>query len=142
MDTTGITPYDTQQRKIFKKLLDVADIDKLSRKERLQYEANLKSFRDYNSTMDYAVKVSREKGLRKGIREGIQKGREVGIKEGREVGIKEGMYKGLQKGREVGLAEGREEERRQLAIKLKTEGLPNDFISRLTGLTTEEVERL
>ncbi|WP_277463991.1 Rpn family recombination-promoting nuclease/putative transposase [Parabacteroides sp. PF5-6] len=182
MDTTGITPYDTQQRKIFKKLLDVADIDKLSRKERLQYEANLKAFRDYNSTMDYAIKVSREKGLRKGIKEGIKegmtkgrevgikegmhkgrevgikegmtKGREVGIKEGmhkgREVGIKEGMHKGrevgikegMHKGREVGLAEGREEERRQFGIKLKTEGFSYDFISRLTGLSIEEIERL
>ncbi len=53
---------------------------------------------------------------------------------------------GLAKGREEGRLEGREEGRleglRLTAQKLKQEGLSIEMISKVTGLTTDEIEKL
>lgn len=66
------------QKAVFSKLLDVADVSTLSRKDRLRYEEALKGYRDYHATMDYA----KEEGFEKGRKEGIKEGR---VEERREV---------------------------------------------------------
>lgn len=53
-----------------------------------------------------------------------------------------GMKKGLEKGMEKGLEKGHEEEKKQIARKMKSDGLPVDIISKYTGLTVEEIERI
>ena len=48
---------------------------------------------------------------------------------------KEGILQGIEQGRE----EGREEEKRQLALKMLAEGFDTAVVSKITGLTEEEV---
>lgn len=53
-----------------------------------------------------------------------------------------GMEKGMKKGLEKGLEKGHEEEKNQIARKMKSDGLPIDIISKYTGLSVEEIERI
>ncbi len=59
-----------RQKKMFKRLLDVADVNSLTKEERIQYESNLKHYRDYVNTIDCA----KNEGMEKGIAEGMEKG--------------------------------------------------------------------
>lgn len=61
---------------------------------------------------------------------------------GMEKGMKKGMEKGMEKGLEKGLEKGHEEEKNQIARKMKSDGLPVDIISKYTGLSVEEIERI
>ena len=62
----------------FKKLFEQAEIAKYNPEERREYEASLKNFWDYYST----------------IKSALNKGREEGRAEGREEGLAEGEAKG------------------------------------------------
>jgi len=59
-------------------------------------------------------------------REGIREGREEGIQEGRQEGIREGIIEG----------------QKQIARNALAEGVSIEFVSKIIGLTAEEIERL
>ena len=50
-------------------MLDVANVNSLSEKERAIYEENLKNYRDWYATIDYAQTEGIEKGMQKGRQE-------------------------------------------------------------------------
>lgn len=50
--------------------------------------------------------------------------------------------RGMQKGMEEGIEKGIEKERVNIAIELKKEGLPVEYIARVTKLGVEEIEKL
>ena len=56
--------------------------------------------------------------------------------------IEEAHKKGLEEGDQKGHARGREEEKRGNALKMIEEGIPLDTVSRITGLSAEELQRL
>lgn len=91
-------------------------------------------FWDMVSTAKMQITSSRKDGMRKGLKEGMEKGMEKGMKEGIEKGMKEGMEKGIEKG--IG------EERIRTARKMKAEGLGTDMITKITGLTPNEIDAL
>ena len=66
--------------------------------------------------------------------------------QGREEGHKKGLEEGLKEGREEGLKEGREEGRmkatREMARKLRDEGIPLDAIAKCSELSVEEIKAL
>ena len=62
----------------------------------------------------------------------------IGIAQGRTEGLIEGETKGLARGRAEGLQEGRIE----VAKSMKTMGIPEESISRATGLSKSEVDAL
>ena len=76
----------------------------------------------------------------------IKTGREEGRAEGREEGLVEGRKEGLVEGRKEGLVEGRKEGRKEGAIRIaqnmKQEGLPVSLITKMTGLSEEEIKKL
>lgn len=72
METLERMPFKAQKA-VFSKLLDVADVSTLSRKERLRYEEALKGYRDYHATMDYAE----ERGIKKVARAMKLKGMDI-----------------------------------------------------------------
>ncbi len=55
---------------------------------------------------------------------------------------KEGHEEGHEKGLKEGLEKGREEEKMEIVRKMKSDGLPDDVISKYTGLPIEEIERI
>ena len=111
------SPFKEEQE-TFLRLLDVANVNSLSEKERAIYEENLKNYRDWYATIDYAQT------------EGIEKG------------MQEGMQKGMQKGIEKGIEKGRQEEKLQIAQKMKEQGLDSELIAQCSGLSVEDIERL
>ena len=103
------SPFKEEQE-TFLRLLDVANVNSLSEKERAIYEENLKNYRDWYATIDYA----QTEGIEKGMQEGMQKG----------------MQKGIEK--------GRQEEKLQIARKMKEQGLDSELIAQCSGLSVED----
>ena len=122
------------QEKVFQHLFEAAEIAKFDRKERYEYEESLKAYRDWFSVMETAEQRGHKKGFSKGL-----------VK-GREEGLQQGLEKGLVKGREEGLVKGREEgvnkEKKTIALKMKSMGMPVDVIASATGLSPEEITAL
>ena len=97
-----------------------AELIRLSgdRKERERYEKRRESRLNEVSALSYAE----EKGIQKGIEQGVKQGLEQGVKQGLEQGAKQ---------RNV-----------EIAKNLIQNGLDNELISKSTGLSVEEVEKL
>ena len=69
METLDRMPFEAQKA-VFKKLLDVADVESLSPEERYRYDETLKAYRDYVNTIASAERISREKGFAEGEAKG------------------------------------------------------------------------
>ncbi|PCG20780.1 Rpn family recombination-promoting nuclease/putative transposase [Brachyspira sp. G79] len=69
-------------------------------------------------------------------------GKEEGIKEGIEQGIEKGIEQGIEKGIEQGIEKGIEQEKYSLAKNMKKENIDISVISKVTGLSIEEIEKL
>ena len=69
---------------------------------------------------------------------GIERGIEIGI----EKGMEKGMEKGIEKGMEKGIVKGMEEGKMEVAKNLLSIGDSIEKITKVTGLTREEVESL
>lgn len=102
------------QERVFKRLFEAASIARFTPKELQEYEESVKAYRDIVN----AVNTARSEGL------------------------EEGLEKGLEKGLEQGLEKGHEEEKMEIARKMKSDGLPDDIISKYTGLPIEEIEKI
>ena len=85
-------------------------------------------------------------GMTKGRAEGMTKGRAEGMTKGRAEGIIEGMTKGkaegITEGMTKGMTEGMTKGKAEVAQGLLKEGISINMISRSTGLSVEEIERL
>ena len=115
-----------EENEAFKRLLNVANLAALTPRERAIYDENLKNYRDWRATLEYAAEEAEEKGLKRGLEKGLQKGMEKGMEEG------------LEKGKAEGLAEGQ----RLIAINLKKQGIDIEIIAQCTGLSVEEIDKL
>ena len=76
METLDRMPFEAQKA-VFKKLLDVADVESLSPEERYRYDETLKAYRDYVNTIASAERISREKGFAEGEAKGEAKGKTI-----------------------------------------------------------------
>ena len=73
------------------------------------------------------------------INEGRKEGLEKGMKEGMEKGMAEGMEKGIEKGMAKGMEKGREEGKLELIIEMLKNGVDEDFIVKISGVTKEKI---
>ena len=99
-------------------------------------------FWDMVSTAKMQITSSRKDGMRKGLKEGMEKGMKEGMEKGMKEGIEKGMKEGMEKGMEKGIEKGIGEERIRTARKMKAEGLGTDMITKITGLTPNEIDAL
>lgn len=129
MDILDRMPFKAQKA-VFEKLLDVADLSRLDPKERAQYDATLKAYRDWSNCVRCEVRMAEEKGMKMGMEKGMEKGIEKGIEKGMQQGIQQGMQKGLL------------EAKRIIAANLKKQGLDRQAIIDATGLPSEEIDTL
>ena len=102
------------QNKLLARLNELEKIVDANKKERAEYEACLKVYRDNENVMNYAVTSARE--------EGILIGEERGLKKGRMEGRKEGLL--------------------EVAHLMKQNGFSFEQIKLGTGLSDEEIENL
>ena len=108
----------TAQKKIFKRLAELADSRCLSQEEQEKYDESLKAADDY-----YGVLMSY---YMNGIDEGVAKGEARGIAKGEARGIAKGSYhKSL-----------------DIAKKMLLKGMDDESIMELTGLTQEQLHQL
>ena len=105
---------DELRIRAFERLFEACEISKFTPEEKLKYEHDMMSERDYDNII-YTART-----------EGIAEGRAEGIAEGRAEGI----------------AEGRMEERGKMARMMKAKGLEISLISEITGHSEEEILRL
>ena len=72
----------------------------------------------------------------------LQYEREEGFKQGMEKGIEKGRQEGIEKGRQEGMEQGEKNKSILIAKEMKKENMSKELISRLTGLSVEEIEKL
>ena len=128
----------TAQKKIFKRLAELADSRCLSQEEQEKYDESLKAADDY-----YGVLMSY---YMNGIDEGVTKGEAKGFAKGEAKGFAKGEAKGFAKGEAKGFAKGEAKGSYQksldIAKKMLLKGMDDDSIMELTGLTHEQLHQL
>ena len=67
------------QKALFARLEELARIANMNKKERAEYEAALKIYRDNENVMDYAVTTARREGIEIGEKRGLEKSQAEGI---------------------------------------------------------------
>lgn len=117
-------PFEIKE--VFYNVLDTADVASLSERDRERYEANLKFYRD---TM-WQLNDMKAEAIAEGRVEGLEQGRAEGLEQGRT------------EGRAEGRAEGMEVRTVEIASSMKLEGASAEFISKVTGLSVEEIQNL
>ena len=113
MNLFDMSPFK-EKNDAFKRLLDVANLNVMTPHERAVYDENLKIYRDWRNTLEYAVEEAEVKGMKKGKLEGIAEGK----------------------------AEGKAEGQRQIAANLKNQGVNIEIIAQCTGLSVEDINEL
>ena len=74
MNIFDMSPFK-EENEAFKRLLNVANLAALTPRERAIYDENLKNYRDWRATLEYAAEEAEEKGLKRGMERGIEKGK-------------------------------------------------------------------
>lgn len=87
---------------------------------------------DYNYELD--MEVQREEAREEGFEEGRMAGMEKGLAEGRVEGIREG--------RQEGVREGRQEGRKEMILKVYSDGKTIAEIANFLGEPVEEIEKI
>ena len=65
MNLFDMSPFK-EKNDAFKRLLDVANLNAMTPHERAVYDENLKIYRDWRNTLEYAVEAAEMKGMTKG----------------------------------------------------------------------------
>ena len=103
-------------------------------------------FWDMVSTAKMQISSSRKEGFRRGHKEGLEAGMKEGLEKGMEKGMEKGLEEGMKEGMEQGMKQGKKEGMREERIKnargMKAEGIADEIIARVTGLTPEEITAL
>lgn len=81
METLERMPFEARKA-VFKKLLEVANVENMTPEERYCYDESLKAYRDYYNTIASAERISREKGQAEGEAKGKAEGKAEGLTEG------------------------------------------------------------
>ena len=112
-------------------------LEEISQDEREIYLAELlreKYIMDQKAIEGAGFDKGFDKGYDKGLENGVEIGRTEGIKQGRQQGVKEGLQKGIQ--------DGKRNEKIQIAKNLLSQKVDLKIISKVTGLTLEELKKL
>ncbi len=124
------------QTKIFKKLFNVAQYSAMNETERAKYEESLKYYNDLKNSLDTAFDDGKTEAYDELMP--IIKHKEKELEEERQKAEQE-RQKAEQKDKEL------KQERQKLiegAKKMKSDGLQNEIISKYTGLSIDEIEKL
>ncbi len=107
--------------KVFERLFEACEIARFTPEEKLKYEHDMITERDYTDILDTC--------------------RAEGLAEGEAKGRAEGKIEGLAEGEAKGKAEGLAEGKMEVARAMKAKGLGMALIAELTGLSEEEIRK-
>lgn len=125
-------------------------IDSLSEAEKRAYVNHMEALRYQRSVIKTGIIEGRAEGRAQGRAQGLAEGRAEGLVEGKAQGLAEGKAQGLAEGKAQGLAEGlakgkeegKSENAKEVAKRMKQDGLPIEIIARYTGVDLKEIELL
>lgn len=113
-------------------------IDSLSEAEKRAYVNHMEALRYQRSV----IKTGIIEGRAEGRAQGLAEGRAEGLVEGKAQGLAEGKAQGLAEGLAKGKEEGKSENAKEVAKRMKQDGLPIEIIARYTGVDLKEIELL
>ena len=122
------------QHEVYSRIFAACEIAGFTEDKRIEYEKEMYDERRRKSEMDTARRIGFETGHKEGL--------ELGHAEGLAEGHAEGHAEGLAEGRAEGLAEGRAETLSEIARKMLASGMPVEQITRLTGLSVEDINAM
>ena len=109
-----------------RRLYDITSVESLNEEEKTKYLYNMRTEFDIRTEKIMA----REEGKAEGLAEGMEKGKA----EGRAEGLSEGILKGKAEGIKEGIS--------NVALTLKSMGMPAEDIAKATGLSLAEVSNI
>lgn len=104
--------------KLFDDFEKMASYAALSPVDRMEYDANVKAYRDLMGQLEYAAMEGEERGI--------------------AIGEERGIAIGEERGRNLGKAEAK----REMIIKMSQQGISHDLISTISGISAEEVNKI
>ena len=117
-------------------------IDSLSEAEKRAYVNHMEALRYQRSVIKTGIIEGRAEGRAQGRAQGLAEGRAEGLVEGKAQGLAEGKAQGLAEGLAKGKEEGKSENAKEVAKRMKQDGLPIEIIARYTGVDLKEIELL
>ncbi len=121
-------------------------IDSLSEAEKRAYVNHMEALRYQRSVIKTGIIEGRAEGRAEGLVEGkaqgLAEGKAQGLAEGKAQGLAEGKAQGLAEGLAKGKEEGKSENAKEVAKRMKQDGLPIEIIARYTGVDLKEIELL
>ena len=148
-EVNGFQHISEETKEKFRKVINTVEED-LTEDQWRDYELALIEYQDTIEEYHTAI----QKGMAKGMAEGIEKGMAKGIEQGKAEGMAEGMAKGMAEGIEKGMAKGIEQGKAEGMAKgrakalvetakaMKADGVDASTISKWTGLSAAEIQRL
>ena len=107
---------------VFERLFEACEIARFTPEEKLEYEHDMMTERDYTNIINTYRAEALAEGEAKGFSNGEAKGRAEGLTEGR--------------------AEGRKEEQLRIAKAMIGKGIDTLTVASVTGLTPKDIEKL
>ena len=107
---------------VFERLFEACEIAKFTPDEKLEYEHDMMTERDYTNILNTY--------------------RAEGLAEGEAKGKTEGLAEGEAKGKAEGIEEGEARGKTEVARAMKSKGLGMALISELTGLPEDDIRKL
>jgi predicted transposase YdaD len=114
----------------------------MSQSEYDVYKESLLAYWESKGALETARLEGRIEGRLEGEQIGLQKGEQIGLQKGEQIGLQKGEQIGLQKGEQIGLQKGEQKKALEIAKNAIQLGLSNEEISKLTGLSVDEVSKL
>lgn len=108
------TKEGKELKEFYKKFLDIADYESLSKEEKFKYDRALDNYNSLRCTYAYHLQQGYEQGVKQGIEQGLNKGK----------------------------AEGAKQQAIEVARSMKQDSMPIEMIAKYTGLKIEEIELL
>jgi len=90
------TPQELQDG-IFQRLMELAEVACLTKKELGLYQESLKEYWDLDNSIDTAFMKGEQSGIEKGKELGLEEGKELGLQEGEQIGVQKAKYKTAEK---------------------------------------------
>ena len=97
---------------------------------------------EYNTYIAEATEEGFNNGHEKGYNEGHEKGMKQGMEDGMKQGIEQGIEQGIKEGIKEGIKKGNEQAKIDMVKKMLKENVDTDIITKVSGLTKEEIAEL
>ena len=121
--------------------LGLEELKKFSKKEKVVGEY-MDKLEKLNKDPEFYQYMSHEEDERKIYNSRMYEAEQKGLQKGLNKGLQEGIEKGMEKGMERGMEKGSKNKSIEIATNFKNLGIDIETISKATGLSKEEIEKL